>query len=168
MQGEMARRNSEVPKDRRIEFRIGINLGDVMVEDSDIFGDGVNVAARLETLAGRKASASAASCGPGPRQARRQLRGYGRTAGRYRLAGARLSRLAADDARPNPPQAAAPDQSPTSRFAVLPFKNVTGDPEQSYFVDGMTEDIITALSKWRWFRSSPAIRPSPTRAGPST
>ena len=156
IQREMAQRNAGVAKERSIEFRIGINLGDIMVDEQDIFGDGVNVAARLETLAEPggicvsrvvrdqvrdKLAVSFEDMG------QQQVKNIARPVRAYRA-------LLAEGAR-------APSIPPTTvalrpladrpSIAVLPFKNVTGDPEQGYFVDGITEDIITALSKWRWF-----------------
>ena len=157
VQREMAARNAGVQAERRIDFRIGINLGDIMIDDNDIFGDGVNVAARLEALAE-----------PGgicvSRVVRDQVRdklaisvrGHGRAAGQeHRPAGARLSRFFSQRAadRPSIRRSSGGSGLCSDRpsIAVLPFNNVSGDPEQEYFVDGITEDIITALSKWRWF-----------------
>ena len=152
IQREMGRRNADTPRERRIEFRIGINLSDIMVEDNDIFGDGVNVAARLEALAE-----------PGgicvSRVVRDQVRD--RLDVRFEDLGAQQVKniarpvrvyraLTAGEAKP-PPAAAPRPLADRPSIAVLPFINVTGDSEQGYFVDGMTEDIITALSKWRWF-----------------
>ncbi len=156
MQREMARRNADGPKERRIEFRIGINLGDIMVDEQDIFGDGVNVAARLETLAEPggicvsrvvrdqvrdKLAVSFEDMGE------QQVKNIARPVRAFRA-------LLAESARTpsTPPKTAAlRPLADRPSIAVLPFKNVTGDPEQGYFVDGITEDIITALSKWRWF-----------------
>src|SRR5216683_1583631 len=131
IQREMARRNAGVPKERRIEFRVGINLGDIMVDEQDIFGDGVNVAARLETLAE-----------PGGICVSRVVRDQVRD----KLA-VSFESMGEQQVKTMAPRPLADRPS----IAVLPFKNVTGDPEQGYFVDGITEDIITALSKWRWF-----------------
>jgi adenylate cyclase len=156
MQREMARRNADGPKERRIEFRVGINLGDIMVDEQDIFGDGVNVAARLETLAEPggicvsrvvrdqvrdKLAVSFEDMGE------QQVKNIARPVRAFRA-------LLAESARaPSTPSKTAAPRPLADRpsIAVLPFKNVTGDPEQGYFVDGITEDIITALSKWRWF-----------------
>jgi adenylate cyclase len=156
MQREMARRNAGMVKERRIEFRIGINLGDIIVDQNDIFGDGVNLAARLETLAEPggicvsrvvrdqvrdKIDVSFEDMGE------QRVKNIARPVRTYRV-------LLATDARAAspPPQAVAPRPlADRPAIAVLPFNNVTGDAEQGYFVDGITEDIITALSKWRWF-----------------
>ena len=156
VQREMAARNAGVQAERRIDFRIGINLGDIILDDNDIFGDGVNVAARLEALAEPggicvsrmvrdqvrdKLAISFEDMGE------QQVKNIARPVRAYRAV------LAERADRPSilsdtvPPRA-LPDRP---SIAVLPFNNVSGDPEQEYFVDGITEDIITALSKWRWF-----------------
>jgi len=156
MQREMAQRNAGVPKERCIEFRVGINLGDIMVDEQDIFGDGVNVAARLETLAEPggicvsrvvrdqvrdKLAVSFEDMGE------QQVKNIARPVRAYRTLLAESTRTPS-----TPPKTVAPRPlADRPSIAVLPFNNVTGDPEQGYFVDGITEDIITALSKWRWF-----------------
>jgi TolB-like protein/class 3 adenylate cyclase/Tfp pilus assembly protein PilF len=157
VQRGMTEQNASVPHDQRIEFRIGIHLGDIIFDDNDIFGDGVNVAARLESIAE-----------PGgicmSNDAYRQVRGK--------------VEIACDDMGPQslkniaePMQAwrvrltawipsAAQAGSPSSArqslplpdkpsIAVVPFQNMSGDPEQEYFADGMVEDIITALSHFK-------------------
>ena len=156
MQREMAQLNAGVPKERSLEFRVGINLGDIMVDEQDIFGDGVNVAARLETLADPggicvsrvvrdqvrdKLAVSFEDMGE------QQVKNIARPVRAYRAL------LTESPSGPStPPKTAAPRPlADRPSIAVLPFKDVTGDPEQGYFVDGITEDIITALSKWRWF-----------------
>jgi len=156
VQREMAARNTGVQAERRIDLRIGINLGDIMIDDNDIFGDGVNVAARLEALAEPggicvsrvvrdqvRDKLAITFEDMGEQQVKniaRPVRAYrallAETAGRPSI----LSEAVAPWALPDRPS-----------IAVLPFHNVSGDPEQEYFVDGITEDIITALSKWRWF-----------------
>ena len=156
IQREMARRNAGLAKERRTEFRIGINLGDIIVDQNDIFGDGVNLAARLETLADPggicvsrvvrdqvrdKLAVSFEDMGE------QQVKNISRPVRAYRA-------LLATGARPGAPPTRTEASRPLAdrpAIAVLPFNNVTGDPEQGYFVDGITEDIITALSKWRWF-----------------
>ena len=155
IQRGMAERNADVPAERRIEFRIGINVGDIIIEGDDIFGDGVNIAARLEALAEPGGiCVSRGGARPGARQARFRLRGHGRAAGEeHRAAGARLSRRdSAAEACTRPthrrmPTLPLPDKP---SIAVLPFQNMSGDPEQEYFADGMVEDIITALSRIKW------------------
>ena len=157
IQRGMAERNAEVPSDERIEFRIGINVGDIIFDGDDIFGDGVNVAARLEALADPggimvsgvvhdqvcdKLSFGFEDLGE------QAVKNIARPVGVHRVqlveqvapgksatAAGKMERTASD--RPS--------------LAVLPFANMSGDAEQEYFADGITEDIITALSKLRWF-----------------
>src|SRR4030095_484141 len=150
IQRDMPVRNSAVMEDRRIEFRIGINLGDVIVDDDDIFGDGVNVAARLESVAkpGGIAVSQSVRDNVGNRLelmfediGDQQLKNIEFPVRVYNVvlgdAPAR-SRSAA--------QAEVPDADKPS-IARLPFHHMSGDPEQEYFSDGISEDIITDLSK---------------------
>jgi adenylate cyclase len=156
VQREMAARNAGVQAERRIEFRIGINLGDIILDDNDIFGDGVNIAARLEALAEPGGICVSRMVRdqvrdklaiPFEDMGEQQVKNIARPVRAYRAA------LAERADRPSIlPDTAAPRGLPDRpSIAVLPFNNVSGDPEQEYFVDGITEDIITALSKWRWF-----------------
>jgi len=151
VQAGMAERNATVPTDKRIEFRIGINMGDIVVEDGDIFGDGVNVAARLEALAepgGICVSARVQEDAAGKLDiafediGEQQLKNIARPIRVYRVA-ARREGIAAMGATLLP----LPDKP---SIAVLPFANMSGEPEQDYFADGMVEEIITALSRIRW------------------
>jgi class 3 adenylate cyclase len=179
VQREMAERNVAVPTETRIEFRVGINLGDIIIDGDDIFGDGVNVAARLETLAE-----------PGgicvSRVVRDQVRDkltfafedMGEQQVKNIARPVRVYRVRPEGPLPNPPprspdqvrggegSALIPGSSPGTRvgaaespaltlpdkpsIAVLPFANMSGDAEQEYFADGMVEEIITALSRIRW------------------
>ena len=149
VQRGMAQRNKDVPQERRIEFRIGINVGDVMIDRGDVFGDSVNVAARLEGLAEpggicvsrrvledvqRKLEIAFEDAGE------QQLKNIEGSVRVYRL---RLGGAAATT-RPALP---LPDKP---SIAVLPFQNMSGDPEQEYFADGIVEDLIMALSRFRW------------------
>jgi adenylate cyclase len=129
----------------RIEFRIGVNLGDIIVEDGDIFGDGVNVAARLESIAPVGGIAVSQSVRD---HVGKRLDLVFEDMGERRLknieAPIRVYSISVD--RPSGDGAASAGQERPS-IAVLPFVNMSGDPEQEYFSDGITEDIITDLSK---------------------
>ncbi len=151
LQAAMDGANAGMAEDRRILLRVGINLGDVMVEGSDLYGDGVNIAARLEGLSepgglcisasvfehvNGKVPCSFVSLGP------QTLKNIDRPIEVYRLAGSEA---------PRPPGPAVDLPLPDKpSIAVLPFQNMSGDPEQEYFADGMVDEIITALSRIRW------------------
>ncbi|APG84005.1 adenylate cyclase [Sinorhizobium americanum CCGM7] len=153
VQRGMLERNAGVPQRSRIELRMGINLGDVIVEGDDIFGDGVNVAVRLESIAtpGGIAVSAAVRDNVGNRldlrfedmgeqalkNIDRPVRAYGIT-----LDFATALRTTGSDASQQDPW-----EIEKPSIAVLPFNNISGDPEQEYFSDGITEDIITDLSK---------------------
>ena len=153
IQRGMAEQNIDVPQDKRIEFRIGIHIGDIIIEDDDIFGDGVNIAVRLEGIAE-----------PGgvciSDDAHRQVRG--KVGSTLEDMGPQTLKNIAEPMRAwrvrigpssspatNPPtETAQPLALPDKpSIAVLPFENMSGDPEQEYFADGMVEDIITGLSR---------------------
>ncbi|TMJ78652.1 MAG: adenylate/guanylate cyclase domain-containing protein [Alphaproteobacteria bacterium] len=145
----MDSRNSDVPTEQRIEFRVGINLGDVVIEGEDLLGDGVNVAARLEAISepGGICISDAAYHQVCDKvdvdfedAGEQQLKNIARPVRIYR---ARLDRRLAQ-AKPALP---LPDKP---SIAVLPFQNMSGDPEQEYFADGIVDDIITALTRMRW------------------
>src|SRR6516165_1620190 len=154
VQREIAARNAGVPAGRRIDFRIGINLGDIMIDDNDIFGDGVNVAARLEVLAEPggicvsrvvRDQVRDKLAIPFEDMGERQVKNIARPVRAYRA----LLTERAD--RPSiPPDAAPPPLLDRPSITVLPFHNVSVDPEQEYFVDGVVEDIITGLSRIKW------------------
>ena len=154
VQDGIAARNAEVPADNRIEFRIGVNLGDVIVEGDDIYGDGVNVAARLQELCapgGVAVSAVVFDQVDGKLDLAFDDLGEKRAkniAKPLRVYSARLDGTEPAGADPSAEPLALPDKP---SIAVLPFTNLSGDPEQEYFADGMTEDVITALAKNRWF-----------------
>ena len=152
IQQAMAARSAEVPEDRRLELRIGINLGDVIVEGDDIHGDGVNVARawrRWPSRAGsvspdRSMSRSGESwTWSSPIKACARSRTSPSRSRAYTVSQPASAAAAADD-RSAPP---LPDKP---SIAVLPFENMSGDAEQEYFADGVTEDIITALSRVGW------------------
>jgi adenylate cyclase len=152
IQSAMAGQNANIAAEKRIEFRIGIHQGDIIVEDGDIFGDGVNVAARLESLSdpgGICVSARVQEDAAGKLDlafedmGEQALKNIARPVRVYRV------REAASES----PLALAPSVLPLPdkpSIAVLPFQNMSGDPEQEYFADGMVEEIITALSRIRW------------------
>jgi TolB-like protein/class 3 adenylate cyclase/Flp pilus assembly protein TadD len=152
MQKGFAERNAGVASDRRIEFRIGIHLGDVVEEaDGDLMGDGVNIAARIESIA---ESGGISLSEDAWRQVRDRMKATFVDRGEQALKNiARpvrvyaLSMAPADSgSAPGPAPASTAEPAPSS-IAVLPFANMSGDPEQEYFADGISEDIITALSK---------------------
>src|SRR5215472_7891631 len=149
VQREMALRNAEVPEARRIEFRIGINLGDVIIDEHDIYGDGVNVAARLEALADPGGICVSRVVRDQVRDkldfafedmGDQQVKNIARPVHVWRI------RLGGTTAVPSAPLP-MPDKP---SLAVLPFQNMTGDVEQDYFVDGIVEEITTAISRLPW------------------
>ena len=146
IQRGMAERNAAVDQDERIEFRIGINLGDIIIDGDDIFGDGVNVAARLESIAEPGGICMSEDAF---RQVRGKIDGACEDLGEQRLKNiadaVRVYRVRLDETAASKPALALPDKP---SIAVLPFQNMSGDPEQEYFADGMVEDIITALSRF--------------------
>jgi TolB-like protein/class 3 adenylate cyclase len=154
IQRGMAEREPEVPQEQRIRFRIGINLGDVIVEEHDIFGDGVNVAARLEGLAEPGGVLVSNTVHDHVRDrlpfsfedlGDQQVKNIARPVRVYRVR---------DQAGPTgqaSPAAGQPLPLPDKpSIAVLPFANMSGDPEQEYFADGMVEEITTAISRLPW------------------
>jgi adenylate cyclase len=155
IQRGMLVRNTDLPADKRIEFRVGINVGDIIVEGDDIFGDGVNIAARLESISpaggicisdvvhqqvnGRVEAAFADLGEQNLKNIARPVRAYS---------------IALDKSQSKIPAAEAVTHTPLAlpdrpSITVLPFQNMSGDPEQEYFADGMVEDIITALSRFK-------------------
>ena len=158
VQRGMAELNASVPQTQRLEFRIGIHVGDIIIDDSDIFGDGVNVAARLEGI-----SEPGGACISN--DAYRQVRGKvdivcddmgpqplkniaePMQAWRVRVGEVSAATIAKSNSAGSALPLALPDKP---SVAVLPFQNMSGDPEQEYFADGMVEDITTALSRIKW------------------
>ena len=154
VQRAMDHHNADVPEDRRIEFRVGINLGDVIVEGDDIHGDGVNVAARLEGL-----------CDPGEVYVSGTVHDHveGKLAAAFDDLGEHTVKNLAKPVRvyrardgsgeqaSRKSPVAPPSLPDKPSIAVLPFENMSGDPEQEYFADGIAEDIITGLSRFHWF-----------------
>ncbi|ARQ59946.1 MULTISPECIES: adenylate/guanylate cyclase domain-containing protein [Rhizobium] len=145
IQRSMSTRNENVPKDERVEFRIGINLGDVVVENGDIFGDGVNLAARLERIAAPGGIAVSASVRD---QVGSRLNLGFEFIGEHMLKNIRQPVQVYTVTLTPPSSARLTAQNRNTCFiAVLPFTNMSGDADQDYFSDGITEDIITDLSK---------------------
>jgi TolB-like protein/class 3 adenylate cyclase len=157
VQRGMAERNAGVPPEQRIDLRIGINVGDIIIDGDDIFGDGVNIAARLQELAepgGICVSGRVHEDAHGKLDitfedaGEQQLKNIARPARVYRILlgeGPGHSELAKGTL--TKPPLPLPDRP---SIAVLPFQNMSGDREQEYFADGMVEEIITALSRIRW------------------
>jgi adenylate cyclase len=148
VQQGIVERNAGTPEEKRITFRVGVNLGDVIVEDDDIHGDGVNIAARLEGIAEPggicisedafrhvrgKVAAEFADIGE------QSLKNIARPLRVYRV-------LLQSPAEARAQALPLPDKP---SLAVLPFQNLSGDPEQEYFADGMVEEITTAISRLR-------------------
>ena len=156
MQSEIGSRVASVSEDQRVQFRMGVNLGDILWDDEDIYGDGVNIAARIEALAepgGILVSASIYD------QVHHRLSASFEDLGEHELknidvpvrvyrAGEthRKSDVSASVREGNPPTSIMTEKP---SIAVLPFDNMSNDPEQEYFADGITEDIITELSRFR-------------------
>src|ERR1700683_827690 len=157
VQNAMVERNAGVPEDHRIVLRIGIHLGDVVEEsDGDLMGDGVNIAARLEGICAPGAVCLSGAAYEQVRDRVREtfidlgekpLKNVGRPVRVYGVAPDRAA--GGNPAVPGKQRALSLPDKPS--IAVLPFQNMSGDPEQEYFSDGISEDIITALSKLRWF-----------------
>jgi adenylate cyclase len=158
IQRSMVERNAEVPTETRIQFRIGINVGDIISDDNDIYGDGVNVAARLEALADPggidvsrnvhdqvrdKLSFSFEDMGE------QTVKNIARPIGVHRIDLTENTGPAVVTSTAAVPKSELASSRPS--IAVLPFANMSGDPEQEYFADGISEDIITGLSKLHWF-----------------
>jgi len=156
VQRALERRNADLDDARRMNFRIGINVGDVMVQGADLLGDGVNIAARLEQMAEPgsilvsgavweqiEGKLAFSCCYVGEQTAKNIARPI-RT---YRVAWEQQDVVAVDLGSPAKP----PPLPDKPSIAVLPFVNLSGDQEQEYFADGISEDIITALSHYRWF-----------------
>ena len=157
VQSGLAERNAAMPEDQKIRLRLGINVGDIIIDGDDIFGDGVNVAARLEAMAepggicvssrvyeyvGDRLGATFDNLGP------QQFKNIAEPVLAYRVrVGSNATEATSDPAATGQPLKVPGKPS----IAVLPFANMSRDPEQEHFADGITEDIITELSRIRWF-----------------
>jgi TolB-like protein len=155
----VAQTNQTLPEEQRVAMRIGINFGDIIAEEGDIFGDGVNIAARVEALAkpgsvyvsevvhqqvADKVDFDFEDLGP------QSLKNIARPIRVYRMAG-EMAELSEDLVAAATLTPSAPDFDDRRAIAVLPFANFSGDPEQEFFADGITEDIISMLAGWRAF-----------------
>jgi adenylate cyclase len=155
IQRRMSRRNADVPPARWIEFRIGINLGDVIAEEDDIFGDGVNVAARLQELAepGGICVSGAVRDQMGHRLDDVAFEDLGDRSVKNIARPIRVFRIRLEPEKIVAPESGRGAAVPATiarkpSIAVLPLANMSGDPEQEFFADGLTEDIITELSRF--------------------
>jgi adenylate cyclase len=157
IQRAMADREGDVPEERRIQYRVGVNLGDIVIDGDDILGDGVNVAARLESLAEPGGICIAGSVREqlaskvalefedmGEQRVKNILRPIRAYRVRWSSEAPTAAAAVADVS------AAVPGFQGRPAIAVLPFDNLSGDPEQEFFVDGIAEDILTRLAMWRW------------------
>jgi TolB-like protein/class 3 adenylate cyclase/Tfp pilus assembly protein PilF len=155
LQRAMIDREAGLPKDRRITFRVGINLGDIIVDGGDIFGDGVNVAARLETLSEPGGLCISRTVRDQIRDklayafedlGEQSVKNIARPVRVYALGREAIADLPAPSVPPAPP-ISQPTVAPRLSIVVLPFGNLSNDPEQQYFADGITEDLTTDLSR---------------------
>jgi len=147
----MTERNAQIPADRRIEFRMGVNVGDI-VEGASIHGDGINVAARLEALADAGGVCVSSRVQEDAQASLSRLGIAFQDIGQHSLKNIQhvvhVHRVLLNQGETRArPSLSIPDKP---SIAVLPFQNMSGDPEQEYFADGMVEDIITGLSRFRW------------------
>ena len=151
IQRDLQERNQDLPDERKVQFRIGVNLGEVIEDRNDIYGDSVNVAARLEGLAdsGGICISESVRTAVGNRVpldyefiGEQRVKNITEPVRAYRVL------LDSTEARGTPTKAVAPELPDKPSVAVLPFNNMSGDPGQDYFADGITEDIITELSRY--------------------
>ena len=173
VQRAMAERNKGVPADKRIDFRVGIHQGDIIVEDGDIFGDGVNLAARLEGLAEPGGICVSRVVRDEIRDkldiafddlGEQQVKNIARPVHAFRISPDTLTRLALAVPALGTLSRNAGEGGPSAKrlvgeglplpekpsLVVLPFQNMSGDPEQEYFADGMVEEITTAIARFPW------------------
>ena len=150
VQADLAERNAALPGNRRMDFRIGVNLGDLIVEDGRIYGDGVNIAARVESLAPAGGICISAKVHD---EVQRKLKLAFDDLGEHNLkniaAPVRVYRLATGTAPAAAASATSTAATAKPSIIVLPFANMSGAADQEFFVDGLTEDILTELSRFR-------------------
>ena len=148
IQGAMAERNAAIPAERRVQFRIGINVGDIIIDEDDIYGDGVNIAARIESIAEPGGVSLSEDVW---RQVQGKVPAELVDSGEHTLKNiarpVRVFRVTRGEEAAVKPAAAVTAHPEKPSVAVLPFQNMSGDPEQEHFCDGLVEDIITTLSK---------------------
>jgi hypothetical protein len=156
IQRALADRDVDLPEDRQIKFRVGINLGDIIVDDDDIFGDGVNVPARLEALAqpggiciSRVVRDQIRDKLPYPFEdmGEQSVKNITRPVRGYALSAATIAALPETAVTGDPSSPVTPATMRWLSIVVLPFANLSNDPEQEYFVDGITDDLTTDLSR---------------------
>src|SRR6516162_8720424 len=173
-QTALAKANASLAPERRISFRIGVHIGDVLIRAGDLFGDGVNIAARLQSIAKPGSVCISGATYDQVRKALpmtfvdlgvRQVKNIQEPIRAYQVGATSEAREAA---LPRVAEADSPPPLPDKpSIAVLPFQNMSGDPEQEYFADGMVEEIITALSRFKWLFVIGAIRALRSKARPS-
>lgn len=160
MQALMAERNTGVPESRRLVFRVGINQGDVVHDDATIYGDGINIAARIQAIALPGTVFVSSKVYEEVRDrtradfrdlGERQLKNIARPVRVFEVLGPDSDRSAPSAAPAAPPRTTSPFEARKPSVAVLPFDNMSGDAEEEYFADGVVEDIITALSRFKDF-----------------
>jgi adenylate cyclase len=156
-QAALAEANGSLPPDRHVNFRIGVHIGDVMVRAGDLFGDGVNIAARLQTLAKPGAVCISSATYDQVRKVlpmtfedlgAQEVKNIQEPVRAYQVGTPSKARNV-DSLRVGEDESQPPIPDKPS-IAVLPFQNMSGDPDQEYFADGMVEEIITALSRFKW------------------
>jgi adenylate cyclase len=154
IQAEIGARNNEVDEARRMQFRIGVHLGDVMVDGDNLLGDGINVAARLESLAAPGGVALSAAVheqvegkieGAFRYEGEKSVKNIAKPVPVYTL----LTEASESSVAPSAPEPQAGMATELPSIAVLPFENMGGDPEQDYFADGLAEDLITELARFQ-------------------
>ena len=157
VQQALAEANEEAPEDRRMSFRIGVHMGDVMIRGADLLGDGINIAARLQALAH---PGGVCLSGEAHQYARKVLPFAYEDLGHQtvrnieepiRAYAVKPVRLVGSETGPPEPGSETSSLRDRPSIAVLPFENMSGSPEDEYFADGITEDLITALTRVRWF-----------------